>query len=346
MFQHLRKPNIQRLTTALKSGQPDCVPLIELGIHPRIKQDIMGRPIYSVHEDAEFMRSMGYDFVKIQPLVNFKMDFGSINKSNANEKEIPVDRPWAPEGKGFIQTMEDLEKYPWPKASEINYSRLEQAKTGLPEGMGVIGQYGDIFTLAWEMMGFEAFALATYENPELVQALFDRLGNIICPMFETMGQMEWVDVLWYSDDIAYTGGLMMSPTFLRTYLFPWMKKMGDAAKPRNLPFIYHSDGILYTVVEDLINCGITALHPIEPKAMDIGEVKQKYLGRLALCGNIEVDTLSQGTPDEIIEQVKDRILKAAPGGGYCLGSSNSIPDYVKTENYLAMVKTALELGSY
>ncbi len=94
--------------------------------------------------------------------------------------------------------------------------------------------------------------------------------------------------LWYSDDIAYQTGLLVSPRVLRTYHFPWVKKIGDLARARNIPFIYHTDGILWDVMEDLIGCGVGVLHPIEPQAMDIREVKQRYGDRLCLMGNLDL----------------------------------------------------------
>jgi len=35
-------------------------------------------------------------------------------------------------------------------------------------------------------------------------------------------------------------------------------------------------------------------------------------------------------------------LKRAKQGGYALGSGNSIPDYIPSENYLAMLKAGTE----
>ena len=348
MFQDLRKPNFTRLRNALLCKQPDTVPLIELGIHPVIKKEIMGKPVVSVTEEIEFMSSMGYDFIKLQPSIQFTLNRKQAESLKKNQKSttVSVDRAWASEHEGVIKDWKDFEEYPWPKISDISYSRLEEAKNILPEGMQVIGQYGDIFTLVWEMMGFEKFALAVYEEPELVKALFDKIGPLIFSMYETMAEMEWVGALWYSDDIAYSTALFYKPDFFREYLFPYMKKMGDLAKKRNIPFIYHSDGVLFNVLDDFIQCGITSLHPIEPKAMDICELKQKVQGKLALCGNIDVDLLSRGTTQEVRDLVKKRISEVAPGGGYCLGSSNSIPDYVKTENFLEMVKACIEYGNY
>jgi uroporphyrinogen decarboxylase len=81
--------------------------------------------------------------------------------------------------------------------------------------------------------------------------------------------------------------------------------------------------------------------------MDILEVKRRYAGRLCVMGNIDLGyTLTCGTPAEVATEVRTKLHDLAPGGGYCLGSSNSVPDYVPIKNYRAMVETALELGRY
>ena len=93
--------------------------------------------------------------------------------------------------------------------------------------------------------------------------------------------------------------------------------------------------------------GVNALHPLEPLAMDIEQVKGEYGNKLALLGNIDLGAvLAHGTPQEVIEDTKAHIQKLAPGGGYCLGSSNSVTRDVPIENYRAMIETVMIYGKY
>ena len=39
------------------------------------------------------------------------------------------------------------------------------------------------------------------------------------------------------------------------------------------------------------------------------------------------------------------IEEVGTDGGYCVGSGNSIPEYVKLENYIAMIETVKEINS-
>lgn len=342
-----RRTDFQRLVKTLFSQQADAVPLIELGIDPTIKEKILGHPVRSIADDISFMRSMGYDFIKIQPVIQFKTNRTMMPKTTGTLSNQPApDRAWSAEHEGVISGWEDFEKYPWPKIDDIDYSRFEQARGILPDDMGIIGQYGDIYTTVWELMGFENFAMAVYEQPDLVQALFERVSDLILSMFRAMTSMDWVGAIWYSDDIAYTSGVMVAPDFLRAHFFPLLQKIGAWCDSRKIPFIYHTDGALWEVFDDIIKSGVTAIHPIEPKSMNIAEVRQKVKNHLCLCGGIEVDVLARGSTDEVRELVRAYLSEIAPGGGYCLGSSNSIPEYVKVENYLAMVETGLQFGTY
>ncbi len=81
--------------------------------------------------------------------------------------------------------------------------------------------------------------------------------------------------------------------------------------------------------------------------MDIKTVKEKYGIRVCLWGNIDlVYTLTRGTPEEVEAEVKQRIKEVGQGGGYILGSANSITDYCKVENVIAMAKAVKKYGKY
>jgi len=344
------KPDYERLLKALKRlGEPDRVPLVELGISVKIKEALLGKKYESLKDEVDFALCAGYDYVKLQPIID--MNPAKILPRNAPSLtpmiEVEGMRKWADEHNGIICNNEDFERYVFPTIESIDYSRFEKIKSYLPDEMTVIGQYGDIFTMVWEMMGFENFSMALFENPILIERLFDKIGNIIYSMFENMVQMDIVKILWYSDDIAYATGLMISPAILRQYFFPWLSKIGKLARKYNKPFMYHTDGVLWDVFDDIVSSGVNAIHPIEPKAMDIVEVKKRYGQSLCVIGNIDLAyTLTRGTVEEVEAEVKEKIQKVAPGGGYCLGSSNSVPEYVKTENYIAMVNACKKYGVY
>jgi uroporphyrinogen decarboxylase len=100
-------------------------------------------------------------------------------------------------------------------------------------------------------------------------------------------------------------------------------------------------------MDDFISIGVDAIHPIEPKAMDVVELKKKVKNKMALLGSVDLDfPLTRGTPEHVHQYVKKRIAQIAPGGGFAIGSSNSITHYVPLVNYKTMLDTVKKYGKY
>ena len=343
------EPNFERLRKALFCQEPDRVPLVELQVDHEVKEAFLAKPVGDIETDVEFWHKAGYDYVPILPLIEL---FANLLPSRTSYTEMAVsdnkyERKWAQEGQGTILSLKDFDDFDWPNPADADYSRFDQAKAVLPDGMGIIGSVGGMFEFVWQLMGFESFSLALVDNPELVDRMFNRVREIVYAVFTNMMDYECIDAVWFCDDIAYTEGMMISPDVLRKYLFPWYKKMAKVCKDRSLPVIYHSDGDLWPVMDDITDAGINAIHPIEPKAMDINELKRKVAGRLCVIGNIDLgSTLTMGTPEDVDAEVQQRIKDLAPGGGYCVGSSNTVTNYVPLENYRAMIEATFKYGRY
>lgn len=333
----------------LLEGEPDRVPLIEGWIDYRVASAYLNRPIRTYGDWVDFWANAGYDFIHIVPLYYFPSPRQEVHYTYSLYGEKIASRSWVAEHKGAITNMEEFESFPFPSPEEVDYSPIEQSKKALPEGMKIITGTGGIFEETSFAMGFETLALSLYDEPKLVEKVFDKVGEILTEITDIAADLcgDALGALWLSDDIAYTEGTFFSPSVYRKFLFPWYKKFGEICKKYDVPYLYHSDGRLWEIINDLIDCGVNAIHPIEPKAMDIRKVKEEYGDKLCILGGLNLDyPLSRGTPQAVEEEVKRLIKDVAPGGGYCLGSSNSITEYVPLENYKAMLESCRKYGRY
>jgi uroporphyrinogen decarboxylase len=330
----------------MREGVPDRTPLIELSVDQAVQAAFMGRPIESPADEVAFWQAAGYDYA---PVAVGLVRVGEVYSSEATRTERShysvytneeVEMTWAAEGRGVITNWHELEAFDWPDGDDLDLTPITDIRGHLPDGMGIICIVGKIFTPTWMLMGFATFAEACIENPQLVGAVFQRVGEIQFRCCERAMEIEGVTGMWMSDDVAYTEGLLVRPEIFREHLWPWYKRIGELCRQKDIAFLYHSDGDLAEVLDDIIDCGFNALHPVEPKAMDIRELKRRVGDRLCLLGNIEVDRLARGTPDEIRELVRANIRDLAGDGGYCVGSSNSVTNYVQLGNYRAMLEEA------
>jgi uroporphyrinogen decarboxylase len=80
--------------------------------------------------------------------------------------------------------------------------------------------------------------------------------------------------------------------------------------------------------------------------MDIAKTKQEFGDRICLVGNVPNELLRSGTPEEVQAYTKNLLRNCAAGGGYCVGSGNSVPDWANFDNFMAMRDTTLEYGAY
>ena len=79
-----------------------------------------------------------------------------------------------------------------------------------------------------------------------------------------------------------------------------------------------------------------------PGLYDLAELKRRWGDRLCFLGNVDVDLLARGSEADVraaVRRVKE-VWAAAPRGGIILSSSNSIANYCREENYLAMLDEA------
>jgi len=352
-------PDFANLCKAfLCQGEPAYVPAVEYAIDRAIKAQVLGRQPATIDDEAEFFLGCGYDFVPVLfgmrlTLVERALAAGPggpmrvAQAANGGDPSHRTVRLWAEEGTGAIADLAAFDRFEWPDAQAYPYQDIARLGRILPAEAKVIPVVGYVFAAAWMLVGFERFCLDLAEGGSLAKRVIDRVGQIQLQVVENLLQFDCVGAVCMPDDLAYTHGLMVRPEFLRRYVFPWHQRIGQRVRARGLPFLFHSDGRYTAVIEDLIQCGYHAIHPCEPASMDIVELKQRYGGRLCLCGNINLDrTLTLGTPEEVEEEVRQRIRTVGPGGGYCCGSSNSVTEYVPLANFQAMLSAIRRYGRY
>ncbi|MGD0113601.1 MAG: hypothetical protein ABSD48_17220, partial [Armatimonadota bacterium] len=219
-------PDFSRVRTALLlQGEPDRVPLAEGGIDGEVKTAFLGRPIVSLADEVEFWVKAGYDFVPLPCGVRlmFSMGFSSDTKRQLGDRVSSTvhfqrsryglygdgmkERAWAEEHKGVITSRADFDEFQWPEPDDFDYSPFEQIGALLPPRMKVIAYQGWIFTPVWIMMGFEAFSFALREDPGLIEAMFERVGDLQYRIFRKLIEYDCVAASWMPDDIAYSTGL-------------------------------------------------------------------------------------------------------------------------------------------
>ncbi len=345
------KPDFERYMTTLHCQEPDRVPLGDWHVDQLPMENYLGRKITSLQDQIDFWYAAGFDYMTTSSgiLEPVRAPEGMTVKGDAVETEYEQvrEREWALEHDGVITSWEAFEKYPWPSVDDFDLSKWDVLDKTLPQGMKAVLVLGKIYTTVWMFMGAETFFNALEKNPELIAAMFEKVGSLQYETFMRVSEHPCVGAVFNPDDIAHNTGLLIHPKYLRSYMFPWYKKIGDVCRDKGIGYIFHSDGDCTEAMDDFIDCGFHGFNPIQPNCMDIDAVKKKWGHKLCLIGNLNLDsTLTLGSPEDVRAEVYERIRTIGPGGGYMVASSNSITDYVPLANMKALLEATFEFGQY
>jgi len=359
-------PDAKRFCDVIRGNViPEKPPLVELIINPEIVSKIIetrlgGKWVFpdDIESSKVYLRNLiecwyrlGYDYIRIG---------GSISRAAGGGLDYPVKRrvtddtaeltfgkrQWAEEGTGVIASWKDFESYPWPSAEKVNLFPYEFVSENLPEGMGMfVCPASGVLEVVADLLGYQGLSYALYDQPDLVEAVFNRVGENLLGFYKRVVGLKNLCGFFQGDDWGFKTSTLVSPEILRKYVIPWHKKIAEVAHKNGLLYLFHCCGNIESVMEDVINeIKADAKHSFEDSIMPVAEFKKKYGRRIAVLGGIDVDVLARSSEEELRRYVREVLKACMPGGRYCLGSGNSVANYVPVENYLIMLEEGLNWG--
>ncbi len=357
----------ERILRTMACQETDRVPLYDLLICDRAIEHFSGETLPPRLEDEPTRRA--YKRLTGKAIARFldmtrTSDFGPL-----------IDRDIVDED-GFVIHEDTWEKTSW--ISQRPFDDLEGAKAYLhrricrteaetkairlnPRTYGeryrrnflehTVGHLGDTVHLLAEQgtgldemlyrLGFQLLAYLMADDPSLVSAFLETFTTHNITVCHAVADAHLSPAVLTYGDIAYKNHLLYSPKFLRAEFFPRLKRLNDAWHEHGIQCLFHSDGYVMDVMDDLVATGIDGLNPIETVAgMNLAEVRRKY-PRLFLAGGIDMSQLlSNGTPEEVREVCRQAIRDAYPG--YFMGSTTEADNSCQVENLIAMYEVAME----
>jgi uroporphyrinogen decarboxylase len=332
-----RKPDFNNLLRVLNRKKPTRPTLFEMFLG---KTDILtahksydaGDPLIEMKKMIDAYLTTGYDFAFIRG-TGFKF------KSNKRAQLSSVSL-----NDGFVITnREEFEAYEWMEPEDTDFGWIPNLGAYLPDGMKLLVPAPDgIFETIMTLVGYDNLCLLLYDDPELVGDIFDAVGTRYTRYYEICARYDAVGALVVDDDWGFKTQTFLSAADMRKYIVPWHKVFANTAHKAGKPIILHSCGNNREVMDDIIEViKHDGYHSFEDTILPVEEAYAKYAERIAILGGIDVDYLCRAEPDEIYKRSAGMLERSRDAGGYALGSGNSIPDYMPTENFLAMIAAAV-----
>ena len=359
--QAIRKPSpdVEEFVSVI-TGQrmPRRVHLAELfadqPIMANISEHVLGkrwidqsteRTAYEQHLlcQIEYWYRMGYDYIRVGGGVSFA---GNKTAADDTAELSRGKRGWAKSSSEILAGPEDLERYPWPKVKDEDLWMYEFVGRHLPEGMGIMAcPASGLFEIITSGVGYETLCYLICDQPGLVSAFVQRIGNILFDAYSRLVQIPGVVGFFQGDDMGYKTATMVSPEFLRKEILPWHKKVAQLAHDHGKIYLLHCCGQIESIMEDLIDdTRIDGKHSFEDEIIPVEGFAHKYGRRVGVLGGVPVDLLARGSQEQVRQRVRDILEVCMPIGRYALGSGNSVANYTKPENFLAMLDEGLAFG--
>jgi uroporphyrinogen decarboxylase len=356
----------QRVLAALDQQTPDRIPL-DGSFREGVWAGLEG--YYGTSDAEKVMENLGLDirYPQMEPAAVFadqavpspwpildigvgKRNLGIWRDDGGIEDEYGVRRVPNSTGMYWLYShhplaeadLEEVRKYrfPDPRPGERYRSiRSDVARWG--DSYFTVMEIRNVFKLSWELRGFERYMMDLSSDPLLVETLADRALEHLVEISRHLVRCG-VDMLMITGDIAMQEKMMISARMWRKHFKPRLRTwLREVRKERDVRFMFHSDGNMTDVMEDLVEIGFDAITPIQPECMDVNEIKRRFGSRVCLHGTISCQkTLPFGTPGDVADEVRRRIEGCGKDGGLILSPSNTVQPDVPLENVLALYQTA------
>ncbi len=332
-----RNPDFSQILAILNGGKADRPTLFEFFLNDRLNTELAGDSATYTNELVWTMhafRNAGYDYLTLYPPGEYSFPkkthckLGSVSQNDSN----------------LIYNDASFDFYQWPVAREETFNFLRYFDELLIPGMKIIPcTPGGVLENVTDIIGFDNLCYLLFDNVSLVENTFARVGETLLEYYKIVSRFSSVGALIVNDDWGFSSQTLLSPSDLRKYVIPWHKEFVDVIHQSGKPAILHSCGQLEKVMDDVIDyIGFDAKHSYEDKIIPVEKAYEKWNGRIAILGGIDVDFMCSATPQEVYHRAKAMLERTSPKGGYALGTGNSVPQYVPSENYYAMILAVLE----
>jgi uroporphyrinogen decarboxylase len=247
------------------------------------------------------------------------------------------------------QDISELENYPVPDINNWDLSDLPgQVARRHAEGRIAGGWIGHMYEDSWQIRGYEQFLMDMVERPAWAECLLERLMQRNMQRAIAFARAG-VDLVRCGDDVANQRAMMFSPDTWRRMMLSRWRQVWRAIREINpaCQIWYHSDGNISAIVEDLIEAGVNILNPLQPEALDLTALHQRYGKQLTFDGCVGTQsTMPFGTPDDVRARVKELIACYGQEGGLILSPTHVLEPDVPLANVDAFFAACQEYGTF
>lgn len=218
--------------------------------------------------------------------------------------------------------------------NRINPGCKDKALNLQAQGAPICLQVGGYYGFARGLMGMENLSIAFYDQPELVEEIFDYRTEYVSKILEKVLMEIKPDFAEFWEDMAYKSGPLVSPMMYRKMAVKHYKQITDLLRKYGVDIILlDSDGNVDELIPIWLDGGITCIWPLEVASdMDPVALRKKYGKSLGLIGGIDKRALAKGK-EAIYQEVMSKVPFLIESRGFIPTCDHAVPPDVSLQNY-------------
>ena len=337
MFQ----PDYQHIVDAASNRAAKRLPLYEHTINIDFIERVLGKEIAGLRNEGD---SGIREFLREYCRFYYEMGYDTVSYENCIGPSMPGSGALGGHVEGAIKDRADFERYPWAEIPDLFFKqtsrRFELLREVMPAGMKGIGGVGNgIFECVQDITGYMDLCYIREDDPELYADLFKKVGETNLAIWKRFLK-EFSDVfcvMRFGDDLGFKSAPLIPAEDIKNLVAPAYKAIIDEIHSYGKKFLLHSCGNIFEVMDDLIAAGIDAKHSNEDIIAPFTEWVERYGGRIGNFGGFDASELCLLDEKGVEAYTLDVLHKCEGHGGIAFSTGNSVPGYIPTENYFAMI---------
>ena len=201
--------------------------------------------------------------------------------------------------------------------------------------------------------GFVNTMMLMIEEPEVMHALLEKSVNVALKHLKQLDQAvgKYVDILSIAHDFGDNRGVTIGDDLWRKIYKPHYKKLFQGwHNITNMKINLHSCGSIVSIMEDLIECGVDIINPVQTSAagMDVSTIKARFGERVIFYGGAyDAQLITKNmTYEEVYNAVCKNIKILGKGGNYIFAGVHNLPADMPECHIKAMLDAFYDTKKY
>jgi len=261
------------------------------------------------------------------PYYEFTKEEFPVNISNVVIEDLPKDLDYIPVSQNLHFKIN----------LEHKFDVIEDIVNREGEQYSIHGEVTSPFDYLLDMLGYQEALMALIMEPDKCKLILQHFTDLIKKLAIEMCATK-VDAIKISSPFA--GSSFISPAHYKEFVLPYEKEIATAIRNLGIHTYTHTCGSIDDRLELMFEAGISGIECLDPPPLgnvELSNAFERIGSRGFIKGNIDsVNTLLNGEREDIISDVKKRLMIGKKGDGFILSTACSIAPDVKRENILLL----------